>query len=105
MSDTKNSGDKTLSVSGKTLSLKRPVEQGVVRQSFSHGRSKAVVVEKVKRRVIGPGDKSEAAHAAAPKPAPAPAAAPAARPAAPAPAPAAAPAPTPAPVAAAPAAA
>ncbi|MGC2121923.1 MAG: translation initiation factor IF-2 associated domain-containing protein, partial [Xanthobacteraceae bacterium] len=29
----------------KTLTLKRGgVEQGVVRQSFSHGRSKAVVV-------------------------------------------------------------
>ena len=56
MSDTKNPTDKTLSVTpSKTLTLKRPVEQGVVRQSFSHGRSKAVVVEKVKRRVIGPG--------------------------------------------------
>src|SRR5580704_1012307 len=46
-----------------TLHLKRPIEQGTVRQSFSHGRSKAVVVEKVKRRVLGPG---EAAPAAAP---------------------------------------
>ena len=102
MTDTKNSGDKTLHVPSKTLSLKRPVEQGVVRQSFSHGRTKAVVVEKVKRRVIGPGEKPEAAPVAAPaapRPAaaapaaPAPvAAAPAARPAAastpPAPAPA-----------------
>jgi translation initiation factor IF-2 len=54
---TKNSGEK-LSVSPtKTLTLKRGgVEQGVVRQSFSHGRSKAVVVEKVKRRVAGPGE-------------------------------------------------
>ena len=40
----------------KTLSLKRPVEAGVVRQSFSHGRTKTVVVEKVKRRAIGPGE-------------------------------------------------
>ena len=55
MSETKNSGDKTLTVAPKTLSLKRPVEQGVVRQSFSHGRTKAVVVETVKRRTIGPG--------------------------------------------------
>ena len=56
MSDTKNPGDKTLHVSPKTLTLKRPAgEQGVVRQSFSHGRSKAVVVETKKRRVIGPG--------------------------------------------------
>src|SRR3984957_13981762 len=53
---TKNPGDKTLSVAPtKTLTLKpRGVRQGVVRQSFSHGRTKAVVVEKVKRRVGGP---------------------------------------------------
>jgi len=59
---TKNSGEK-LSVSPtKTLTLKRGgVDQGVVRQQFSHGRSKAVVVEKVKRRVAGPGEvKAEA---------------------------------------------
>jgi translation initiation factor IF-2 len=84
MSDTKNQGDKTLHVSSKTLSLKRPVEQGVVRQSFSHGRSKSVVVETVKRRpAVGPGAKDE-------KPAPQQAAAPVAapKPAAPAPKPA-----------------
>ncbi|THD42277.1 MAG: translation initiation factor IF-2 [Bradyrhizobium sp.] len=59
MSDTNNSGDKSLSANPPpkaTLHLKRPVEQGTVRQSFSHGRSKAVVVEKVKRRVLGPGE-------------------------------------------------
>jgi translation initiation factor IF-2 len=51
---TKNSGEKLSVSSTKTLTLKRGgVEQGVVRQSFSHGRSKAVVVEKVKRRVAG----------------------------------------------------
>jgi translation initiation factor IF-2 len=62
---TKNPGDKTLSVAPtKTLTLKpRGVEQGVVRQSFSHGRTKAVVVEKVKRRVGGPV-KAEAPPAA-----------------------------------------
>src|SRR4030081_1571152 len=50
---TEKTGEKTLSVAPtKTLTLKgRGVEQGVVRQSFSHGRSKAVVVEKVKSRV------------------------------------------------------
>ena len=48
-----NSGDKILTVTSKTLSLKRPVEQGMVRQSFSHGRTKQVVVEKVKRRSTG----------------------------------------------------
>jgi translation initiation factor IF-2 len=54
---TKNSGEKLSVTPTKTLTLKRAgVEQGVVRQSFSHGRSKAVVVEKVKRRVSGPGE-------------------------------------------------
>jgi len=83
MSDTKNPGEKKLSVSGSKLTLKPRTETGVVRQSFSHGRSKQVVVEKVKRRAVGgPG---EAAPAPAPveapkKPAPAPkAAAPAPR--------------------------
>src|SRR5947209_6170880 len=70
MSETKNTGEKTLSVPGKTLSLKRSsVEQGMVRQSFSHGRSKAVVVEKVKRRP-GPGEKPATATASAPAAAP-----------------------------------
>jgi translation initiation factor IF-2 len=54
---TKNTGEKLSVTSTKTLTLKRGgVEQGVVRQSFSHGRSKAVVVEKVKRRVTAPGE-------------------------------------------------
>jgi translation initiation factor IF-2 len=51
MSETKTPGDKKLSVS--KLTLKPRAETGVVRQSFSHGRSKQVVVEKVKRRSIG----------------------------------------------------
>jgi len=68
--ETKNPGDKTLKVATtKTLTLKRGVEQGMVRQSFSHGRTKPVVVEKVKRRVVGPGEtKVETAAAAAPAP-------------------------------------
>jgi translation initiation factor IF-2 len=65
MTETKNPGEKTLSVTPtKTLTLassKRAVEQGVVRQSFSHGRTKAVVVEKVKRRAVGPGEGKEPA--------------------------------------------
>ena len=81
MSESKNSGDNTLSVAPtKTLSLKRPVEFGIVRQSFSHGRSKAVVVEKVKRRAMGPGEAHPPRETPA-VPAPPPAAAP--RPAAP----------------------
>src|SRR5262245_30828901 len=82
MSETKNPGEKKLSVTGKTLTLKPRTETGVVRQSFSHGRSKQVVVEKVKRRAIGPGEgKPEPAPVEPPKkPAPAPrAAAPAPR--------------------------
>ncbi|MCB4767462.1 translation initiation factor IF-2 [Ancylobacter sp. Lp-2] len=105
MTDTKNPGEKTMGVGqGKTLTLKRPVEQGVVRQSFSHGRSKSVVVEKVKRRVIGPGEKPEAPSApSAPAAAAAPvAAAPAVTTAPAAPAPSA-PRPAPAPQAARPA--
>jgi translation initiation factor IF-2 len=74
MNDTKNPGDTTLSVApAKRLSLKRPVEAGIVRQSFSHGRSKAVVVEKVKRRAIGPGETHVPREAVVPPP-PAPAA-------------------------------
>ncbi|HEU5276937.1 MAG TPA: translation initiation factor IF-2 [Xanthobacteraceae bacterium] len=69
MTETKHPGEKLTVSSGKgTLSLKRPgVEQGVVKQSFSHGRTKAVVVEKVKSRR---GDaKADAAPPAAPAPA------------------------------------
>ena len=69
---TKNSGDKLHVSSTKTLTLKRGgVEQGVVRQSFSHGRSKAVVVEKVKRRVSGPAEAKVEAPAVAERGAPA----------------------------------
>src|SRR4051812_33258358 len=41
--------------SGGTLGLRRPVESGQVRQSFSHGRSKAVTVEVRKKRAVPPG--------------------------------------------------
>jgi translation initiation factor IF-2 len=77
MTETKNTGEKTLTVAQpKTLTLKRAgVEQGMVRQSFSHGRTKAVVVEKVKRRVVGPAE-AKAAEPSAPTPSPAAAAAP-----------------------------
>src|SRR5687768_10660255 len=62
------------------LGLKRTVETGKVKQSFSHGRSNTVVVEVKKRRILGrPGE----APAGAPKPVaeiPAPAAQPKAAP-------------------------
>ncbi len=64
MSETKNPGEKKLSVSSK-LTLKPRTETGVVRQSFSHGRSKQVVVEKVKRRSIGGAAEAKAEPAAA----------------------------------------
>jgi hypothetical protein len=64
--DTKNTGDKLSVSSTKTLTLKRGgVEQGVVRHSLSHGRSRAVVVEKVKRS-IGPNEAKAEPVAVAP---------------------------------------
>src|SRR3954469_16657281 len=66
------------------LGLKRTVETGKVKQSFSHGRSNTVVVEVKKRRILGrPG---EAPPAPAPEPV-AEAPKPVAKPAAPAPQP------------------
>jgi len=92
---TEKTGDKKLSItSSKTLTLKpRGSETGVVRQSFSHGRTKSVVVEKVRSRGA-PG--KPAATTAKAEPAPAPAPAPAPKRPAPAPGRAAAPAATPA---------
>ena len=75
MVDTKTPGDKKLSVPSKTLSLKPRVETGTVRQSFSHGRSKQVVVEKRGKRRIDGAPEPQAAEVAKPAPA-APAAAP-----------------------------
>jgi len=69
----------------KPLGLKRSLDAGEVKQTFSHGRTNKVVVEVKRRRVLGkPGE------AAAPAPAPAPAPPP---PPAPKPAPKRAPAP------------
>jgi translation initiation factor IF-2 len=68
MTETKNPGEKKLGVSGGKLTLKPRTETGVVRQSFSHGRSKQVVVETVKRRTIGKPE----AKAAEPAPVEAP---------------------------------
>src|SRR3984885_14908785 len=82
MVDTKTPGDKTLSVPTKTLSLKPRVETGTVRQSFSHGRTKQVVVEKRGKRRVG-GDGPAEPHAPAPGVAKPAAPAPAARPAPP----------------------
>jgi translation initiation factor IF-2 len=68
MADQNTPGDKKLSVPSKTLTLKPRVETGTVRQSFPHGRTKQVVVEKRGKRRVG-GDSPEAPHAhAAPEP-------------------------------------
>ncbi|MEX0808462.1 MAG: translation initiation factor IF-2 [Dongiaceae bacterium] len=87
---TKDSGDETkgqtplkLSRPGR-LELKKTVDGGQVRQSFSHGRSKTVAVEVKRRRSIAPGGKSkpeaepevEATETPVAAPAPAPAAPP-----------------------------
>ena len=58
MSDTTEQEQKrplTLARTGGRLELRKGVETGQVRQSFSHGRSKTVTVEVRKKRVIGPG--------------------------------------------------
>jgi translation initiation factor IF-2 len=77
VSDTDN--DKPKLGMRQPLGLKRTVETGKVKQSFSHGRSNTVVVEVKRRRVLGPnaGGPAEAPvveEALAPTPAPAPAA-------------------------------
>ena len=68
MSDTDN--DKPKLGMRAPLGLKRTVETGKVKQSFSHGRSNTVIVETKKARTFRkPGDP---APAAAPEPTPAP---------------------------------
>ena len=62
MTETKETAEKTLrgAAPRKPLSLKRTVDAGHVKQSFSHGRSKSVVVEKKKKRTIsGPGGETD----------------------------------------------
>ncbi len=54
MTESNDQTDKTLRTGArKPLSLQRTVESGHVRQNFSHGRSKSVVVEKKKTRKLG----------------------------------------------------
>jgi translation initiation factor IF-2 len=83
MADKNTPGDKKLSVPSKTLTLKPRVETGTVRQSFPHGRSKQVVVEKRGKRRVGGDGVAEVPHAPEPvvaKAAPAGAARPASPP-------------------------
>jgi translation initiation factor IF-2 len=89
MSDTneQDAAKGRLSLSRGRLELGKTVDAGSVRQSFSHGRSKVVQVEVVKKRVLTPPP---------PPPPPAPRAPMVAPAAAPAPSPTPAPPPTPA---------
>ena len=78
MSEINETEDKTVRDGRKmTLHVRRTVESGHVRQSFSHGRSKSVLVEKKKRRAVGatpaaqPVEEPKPKVATAPEPAPA----------------------------------
>ena len=51
MSDTNDKGNNS---GRKPLTVSRG-SSGTVKQSFSHGRSKQVIVQTKKRRVVGPG--------------------------------------------------
>lgn len=68
MSETNETEGKTARGGRKmTLNVRRTVESGHVRQSFSHGRSKSVLVEKKKRRAIGSGTAAQPAEEPTPK--------------------------------------
>ena len=56
----------------KPLGLKRSVEAGEVKQTFSHGRTNKVVVEVKRRKLIGKPGAEAVVEAPAPAPAPAP---------------------------------
>ncbi|HEY5081332.1 MAG TPA: translation initiation factor IF-2 [Bauldia sp.] len=63
---TDQTGDKTINTPKRTLGLKRgAIERDTVRQSFSHGRTNMVQVERKKRRITLPGEKPEAVVPAA----------------------------------------
>ena len=62
-SETNDQGDRKLGSTGRTLGVRKTtVEQGRVRQSFSHGRTKTVVVETKRKRAPGPGRPEAAAQ-------------------------------------------
>ena len=72
MSEINETDDKTVRGARKmTLNVRRTVESGHVRQSFSHGRSKSVLVEKKKRRAVGSTPAAQPVEEAKPKVAPA----------------------------------
>ena len=72
----------------KPLGLKRAVDAGEVKQTFSHGRTNKVAVEvKRRRKLVKPGEAPPPEVAPAPQAAPAPAPTPPAEPVAKKPAP------------------
>ncbi|MXP45993.1 translation initiation factor IF-2 [Altererythrobacter luteolus] len=65
--------DKKPTRTRKPLGLKRPVDGGEVKQTFSHGRTNKVAVEvKRRRKLVKPGEEAAATPAPAPAPEPAP---------------------------------
>lgn len=55
--DRKTDEKKPLTLSSKTLTLKKSSEGSHVRQSFTHGRSRTVTVEVKKKRIVLPGQR------------------------------------------------
>lgn len=70
MSDVNEQDKDKTAARPKRLELKKTVETGQVRQSFSHGRTKAVTVEVRKKRTIVPPGAAKAAAEPAAAPAP-----------------------------------
>ena len=76
MSETKETDNKSgIGRTTMSLNVKRTVEQGHIRQNFSHGRSKSVLVETKRKRVNAPGlteepQQQQRAEAAPAKPQP-----------------------------------
>ena len=70
MSESKDSGDNEPGTGAKrTLSLKKTTGAGQVRQSFSHGRTKAVVVEHKRKRTLNLRGDDETVEEVKPEPA------------------------------------
>lgn len=66
--DRKTDEKKPLTLSSKTLTLKKSGEGSHVRQSFTHGRSKTVTVEVKKKRIVLPGQRGDERTSADGKP-------------------------------------
>jgi translation initiation factor IF-2 len=70
MTDTKEHNPRiSLARPSGRLELKKTVDSGMVRQSFSHGRSKSVAVEVKRKRGVKPGEARQAEAPVRPEPA------------------------------------